>query len=443
MLSAADNDRYNDVEPGSTLHDMARRYWLPYLRSEALDPNGPPRKVELLGEKFVSFRDGNGKVGFFEEQCPHRGASLALGRTGDNALTCIFHGWKFDVSGKCIATPSESNPRFCSTIKVPAFPVREAGGALWVYLGPGEPPVFPEWEFCLVPAEHRRARVGYTDSNWTQNLETLLDSAHIGLLHAQPVKAEINESVVAIKGVHAPKLSVVDTPYGFQAYSRREREDGQVYLRVTEYLAPFTVLNGSMRTDEGRVLFMIPINNRRTAFWRFEWDMVHTQEWWKKQSIERGALGLKFVDHDDFLRNSLDRGREDFGQNREAMKLGHWSGFKDLRAEDAAVAESVPIVDRTKEHLGASDLVIAKMRQRFFQGLDEFERGGRALGLGPNGDGSGIAYTDLRGTSEVIAPGVDQLAYHNVELREERKALRTAFLEAQGAGVATKERQHA
>jgi len=107
------------------------------------------------------------------------------------------------------------------------------------------------------------------------------------------------------------------------------------------------------------------------------------------------------------------------------------------------VAESVPIVDRTKEHLGASDLVIAKMRQRFFQGLDEFERGGRALGLGPNGDGSGIAYTDLRGTSEVIAPEVDQLAYHNVELREERKALRTAFLEAQGAGVATKERQHA
>lgn len=50
MLSAADNARYNDVEPGSILHDMARRYWLPYLRSEALEPNGPPKKIELLGK---------------------------------------------------------------------------------------------------------------------------------------------------------------------------------------------------------------------------------------------------------------------------------------------------------------------------------------------------------------------------------------------------------
>lgn len=443
MLSAEDNARYNDVEPGSALHDMARRYWLPYLRSDALEPNGPPKKVELLGETFVSFRGENGMVGFLEEQCPHRGASLALGRTGDNAVTCIFHGWKFDVSGNCLASPSESNPRFCSTVKVPSFPVREAGGALWVYLGPGEPPVLPDWEFFHLPPEYRRARVGYTDSNWTQNLETLLDSAHIGLLHAQPVKAQVNDSVTHIQGVHAPKLSVVNTPYGFQAYSRREREDGQIYLRVTEYLAPFTVLNGSTRTEESRVLFMIPINNRRTAFWRFEWDMNHSQEWWKKQAIEKGAFGLKFVDHDDFLQHSMDRSRENFGQNREAMKLGHWSGFKDLRAEDAAVAESVPIVDRRKEHLGASDLVIAKMRQRFFQGLDEFERGGHALGLGPQGDGSGISYVDMRGTSEVIAPDVDQIEFHNTKLRQERRTLREAFIASKEAEVSTLEKKHA
>lgn len=430
MLSKQDNDRYNNVEPGSALNAMAKRYWLPYLRSEALEAGGAPRKVELLGEMYVSFRGANGQVGFLKEQCPHRGASLVLARSGDNALTCIFHGWKFDVTGQCIDAMSESNPRFCATVKASAYPVREAGGVLWVYLGSGEPPVFPEWEFCSAPPEHRRARVGYTDSNWSQNLETLLDSAHIGVLHAQPVKQKINQSVTQLGGINAPKLSVVETPYGFQAYSRREHPNGKVYLRVTEFIAPFTVLNGATRSDEGRVLFMIPINNHRTAFWRLEWDLNHTQEWWREQSAANGTLGLKFVDHDDFLANSIDRSREDFGQNRIAMELGHWSGFKNLRAEDAAVAESVPIVDRTEEHLGASDLVIAKSRQLFFRGLDAFEKGGPALGLGPEGDGSGISYEDFRGTSETIDADVDQVDYHNRLLRNERRANREAFFAA-------------
>lgn len=428
MLSKEDNQRFNEVEPGSALHEMAKRYWLPYLRSEALVADGAPRKVELLGLKFVSFRAANGEVGLFDEQCPHRGASLALARSGDNALTCIFHGWKFDVSGKCVETMSESNPKFCSTVKLNAYPVRDAGGVLWVYLGPGEPPVFPEWDFIGLPAEYRRARVGYTDSNWTHNLETLLDSAHIGILHQEPVKGKFNQTLTNLKGINAPKLSVVETPYGLQGYSRREGTDGSVYLRVTEFIAPFTVMNGSTKEEENRLLIMIPINNRRTAFWRIEWDRKRSQAWWKKNAEEIGAVGLKFVDMDDFFENSFDRSKENFGQDREAMVNGHWSGFKDLRAEDAAVAESVPVVDRTREHLGASDLVIAKMRQQYFRGLDAFEKGGPALGLGENGDGSGIPYADLRGTSEVIAQDVDQVDFHNRVLREERRELQRAPL---------------
>lgn len=427
MLDKEANDRYNLVEPGTALHAMARRYWLPFLRSEALEANGAPRKVELLGEMFVAFRAEDGRIGFFDEQCPHRGASLSLARSGDNALTCIFHGWKFDVSGKCVDTMSESNPRFCATVKLKAYPARDAGGVLWVYLGEGAPPLLPDWEFMSLPPTHRRARVGYTDSNWTQNLETLLDSAHIGILHAEPVNNKVNTSLTHISGIHAPKLSVLETPYGLQAYSRRERGDGKVFLRVTEFVAPFAVLNGSTREEESRLLFMIPINNRRAAFWRIEWDMKHDQNWWRDESEAKGVLGLKFVDHDDFLAGSFDRSLERFGQDRQAMDKGHWSGFMDLRAEDAAVAESVPIVDRTNEHLGASDLVIAKMRRQLLNALDAFEEGAPALGLGPHGDGSGIPYRDLRGTSELIPADLDAVKYHNQTLREERRALRAAF----------------
>jgi phthalate 4,5-dioxygenase len=433
MLSSKDNQRMNDVEPGSALHEMAKRYWLPFLRSEALEANGAARSVELLGLRFVAFRAASGDVGFFDEQCPHRGASLVLARSGDNALTCIFHGWKFDVAGKCLATPSEANPKFCETVKADAFPVRDAGGVLWVYLGPGEPPVFPEWEFMRLPPEHRRARVGYTDSNWSHNLETLMDSAHIGILHKEPISAEISFSATQLRGVNAPKLSVQETPYGLQAFSRREGagEDSNVHVRVTEFIAPFGVMNGSQQNEESRLLFMIPINNRRAAFWRIQWDVERTQEYWKKKSEEMGAYSINFGNPDDFLADCVDRTREDFGQDRAAMAEGHWSGFKDLRAEDVAVAESVPVIDRTKEHLGASDLVIARVRQLFLKGLSAFENGGPALGLGPQGDGSGIPYSDLRGSAETIPKTADHVEHHNRTLREARRARLETFLAAQ------------
>lgn len=427
MLSKEDNIRFTEVEPGSALNAMAKRYWLPYLRSEALEANGAPRKVELLGENYVSFRAEDGRLGFFDEQCPHRGASLVLARSGDNALTCIFHGWKFDVTGNCIETPSEANPNFCKTIKVKSYAVREAGGVCWVYLGEGDPPVFPDYEFFKAPAENRRARVGYCESNWTHNLETLLDSAHIGLLHSSGVANKLN-TVVQVKGNNTPKLKVVDTDYGLQGYAFREKDDGSISLRVTEFVAPFTVLNGATREEEGRLLYMVPINNLRTAFWRMEWDFNHTQEWWGERAQEMEVEGLFFVDPDDFVANSIDRTREDFGQDRKAMAGGHWSGFKDLRAEDLAVADSVPMIDRTREHLGSSDLVIAKMRQLYLRGLKAFEETGTPWGMGPNGDGSDIPYLDMRGTAEMISADTDPYDFHNRVLRDERAAFREKCL---------------
>ncbi|HSV82761.1 MAG TPA: Rieske 2Fe-2S domain-containing protein [Ramlibacter sp.] len=429
MLSHEDNLRYMNAEPGWPLHDMGKRYWVPYLRAETLEANGAPHKVELFGEKYICFRATDGRLGFFDEQCPHRGASLHLARNGDNALTCIFHGWKFDVAGHCVATPTESNPDFCKHVKLKAYPVREAGGVCWVYLGPGEPPVFPDYEFFHAPPTHRRARVGYTESNWTQNIETLLDSAHIGVLHANLASGSQGPaSAVAIHGITAPELKVVPTPYGFQAYSQRRRPDGTSYLRVTEWVAPFTVLNGATRdTEEGRLLMIVPINNRRTAFWRMEWDFNHDQAWWRDKYSRQGLLSMYMPDPDDFISPLLDRSDPRLGQQRDAMNLNNWSGFNNLIAEDLAVAESVPIIDRTRENLGASDLVIARMRRQLLDGLKAFAGGSRPYGLGPEGNGTGIPYRDLRGTAEVIAADEDAIRFHNETLREERSRTRASF----------------
>src|SRR5579875_1348678 len=98
MLTREENELLSRVGPGSAMGDFLRQYWMPAVRGVALQPDGAPVRIKMFGESFVAFRTGDGRVGFFDEGCPHRCTSLALARNEDNALTCIFHGWKIDVS---------------------------------------------------------------------------------------------------------------------------------------------------------------------------------------------------------------------------------------------------------------------------------------------------------------------------------------------------------
>ena len=94
--------------------------------------------MRLLGENLVAFRDTRGRVGLVQENCPHRGASLYFGRNEDAHLRCVYHGWAFDVDGKCVDMPSEPAP-FCEKVRMKSYPTRESGGIVWTYMGPGRP----------------------------------------------------------------------------------------------------------------------------------------------------------------------------------------------------------------------------------------------------------------------------------------------------------------
>ena len=103
MLSREDNEILTRVGPGTLMGNLLRRYWIPAcLSSEIPEPDGAPVRVRLLGEDLVAFRDTDGAVGLIDEHCPHRGASLFYGRNEECGLRCIYHGWKFDVTGQCV-----------------------------------------------------------------------------------------------------------------------------------------------------------------------------------------------------------------------------------------------------------------------------------------------------------------------------------------------------
>src|SRR3569833_735334 len=174
MLSQADNELLTRVGPGTPLGELFRRFWLPVLLpSELPQPDSDPIRVRILGEDLVAFRDSNSKVGFIQNNCPHRGASLFFGRNEEAGLRCVYHDWKFDVTGTCVDMPNEpAESDFKDKVTVTAYPCEEAGGVVWVYMGPPEKkPMLPCLEWMFVPPEQRVVSRYIQENNWVQGLE--------------------------------------------------------------------------------------------------------------------------------------------------------------------------------------------------------------------------------------------------------------------------------
>src|SRR5207253_213506 len=132
MLPKEKNELLTRIGPGTPMNALLKRYWMPALLSSDLEPDGDPKPITLLGERYVAFRDSAGRVGFLDEFCCHRGSALSLGRNEDGGLRCIFHGWKYGVDGTLLDTPNVADPAFKARVRQPSFPVREAGDMIWV-----------------------------------------------------------------------------------------------------------------------------------------------------------------------------------------------------------------------------------------------------------------------------------------------------------------------
>lgn len=417
MLTAEQNRMLTDVSPGSPLSNYWKQHWIPAMRSAALEPDGDPVRVELLCEHYVAFRATDGTVGFLDEACPHRGVSLALGRNENNGLTCIFHGWRMNTKGDCVHMPTEKTNDMCAKVPNIGYPVIEGGGIVWVYLGKNAPPQFNDFQFTHLPSRHVRARASYNYSNWSQNVETLLDSAHIALLHADTAynKDLPTEGVQLAAGNDVPKYSFEPKAYGLRSFAERSQPDGSTYLRVTEYVAPGMAFIGTTSEEAAFVIMVVPVNNTKSLGWFVFWD-------------ERDDIDNKLP---DFLMIGTDESDDDFAasrvgkpfeaQNREAMRRGEtWSGINGVIFEDYAMAESIPIVDRTKEFLGSGDVGVVRMRRELLSRITDHMEGK------PLPEHSQIDYRALRSLAEVIPANTDIRAFAQAKQDERRSAFDAA-----------------
>jgi phthalate 4,5-dioxygenase oxygenase subunit len=198
-----------------------------------------------------------------DELCPHRGASLVLARNEDCALQCLYHGWRIDVNGSIVDTPSEPEESdFKNRIKHLAYPVREAGGVVWTYLGPpGLEPQFPDFPWTHLPSEQVHIVKMRLECNWAQGLEGVIDSAHSNFLHSSEIvpssgdakvggtsryhTADRSRTVNRPSNDGRPRMETQDTSYGFRyAAIRRPLVDPDVnkYIRVSLFGVRRTVL---------------------------------------------------------------------------------------------------------------------------------------------------------------------------------------------------------
>src|SRR5438094_6802893 len=154
MLSREDNELLTRVDRGTPMGNAMRRYWIPALLAWELPaPDCPPVRAKLLGEELVAFRDTQDRIGLIDEYCPHRRTSLFFGRNEECGLRCVYHGWKFDVGGRCVDMPNEAaGCPLREKVRLRAYPCRERNGVVWTYLGPrAEPPPLPDFEWNLQP----------------------------------------------------------------------------------------------------------------------------------------------------------------------------------------------------------------------------------------------------------------------------------------------------
>ncbi len=377
-----------------------RRYWLPALLAEEVaECDGTPVRVRLLGEDLVAFRDSSGRIGMLAAACPHRLASLALGRNEEGGLRCIYHGWKFGADGACIDMPTEPEGyNFKDRLSTRAYPVREAGGIVWTYLGPSELlPPFPAFDWTNQPREQIATAKYLQGTNYLQMAEGAIDSAHTRFLHRGSNESNEAARRESVSRDLAPRLEVADTCYGFRyAAIRRPNENADTmrYVKETRYVFPSTaVTSGPLERDNAALTqIFVPVDDEHTMHYSIWHSLVgkpvDQQRYRRKNRMVPG-------DHlDARWRPHLNRDNW-YQQDRASMRAGSWTGIPSLMLQDAAVQETMgALIDHDREHLGTSDVAIIRLRRRMLESVQRFIDGGAPIGLDTPFDYAHLTHID-------------------------------------------------
>ena len=343
MVSLPENELLTHIGPGTPGGDMMRRYWWPVQFSDNIKDR--PVKVRLLGENFVVFRDGKGKLGLLDLQCCHRLTSLEFGRVEQNGLRCCYHGWLFDTQGKCLEQPAERpDSDYKDKVFQGAYEVQDLAGFVWAYIGPKPAPLIPHYDL-LHRTDGRRVLTCSEDyCNWLQKAENGLDLSHLPFLHASSY----------------PHMAF-KTPAG---YDFEERDYGYKCVMHIESLPPriihfifpaHTRVSTTPRMNEAishDIRFRVPVDDTLTHSYVIRF---YPKRDGKFEQDTRGYVGKQPGVY-------------------EREENGYWN--LPSREQDRVAQETQgSITNRSLEHLAVSDRGIVLFRKKLREAIDGVAQG--------------------------------------------------------------------
>ncbi|GAA0514622.1 Rieske 2Fe-2S domain-containing protein [Pigmentiphaga daeguensis] len=377
--------------PGTPMGALFRRYWLPaLLASELPVPDCPPVRVGLLSEKLLAFRDSDGQLGLVDEFCAHRGVSLWFGRNEMRGIRCPYHGWKYDVTGRCVEVPSEPPERgFHEKVRLKSYPLVERGGILWAYMGPPESrPDLPEFEFATVGDDQRYVSKRFQFCNYLQAMEGGIDPHHVAFLHGGEVSKEAMIAVEHASSYFHPELEVKlearESAGGLVIAYGRDVDGGQAsYWRVMHWIAPCFTLIPPFGEHPVHGHFWVPVDDEHCFAWTFDY---HPRRSLTEDELDAARQGRGL--HAKLIPGTFlpvaNRGN-DYLMDRAKQAAGiHYSGIESIAMQDASLQESMgPIQDRARETLASSDRIIVMARRALRDAALSLQEGSTPPGADP------------------------------------------------------------
>jgi 5,5'-dehydrodivanillate O-demethylase oxygenase subunit len=351
VLTHEKNERLTRVGPGTPMGELLRRYWHPIAAASEFATGKFPLKRRLLGEDLVVFRTADGAYGAMEPVCPHRGASLEFGSVEDSGLRCAYHGWKFAPSGKCLEQPVEPGGGGKGAATTKAYPAEELGGLVWVYMGPSPAPLIPHydlfvWNDCL--REIGQVRL---PCNFVQIMENSVDPHHVEWLHGRFAAYARGDGATALFTQHAVKIGFDNFEYGI---IKRRLVEGQTEDSDSWKIGHPLVFPNMLRVGGGgsnQMQIRVPIDDTATQIYYYTSYRAENGKKPRPQSeIPLYEIPLRHPDGSYAL------------DVTDVQDLVMW-------------ASQGPIVDRTKERLGRSDVGVAQLRKLYFSEMEKVEQG--------------------------------------------------------------------
>lgn len=376
MLTKEQNELICRVGPGTPGGDWFRRYWIAAGFSADFKPGGQPKEVRLLGEDLVMFRDTEGRMGLLGLRCSHRLTKLAYGRVEDGGIRCPFHGWVYDVEGRCLEQPAEPVP-FADRIRHPSYPLEELGGVIFAYMGPKDrKPLLPHYETLVRTDGGRQHYYDVSGGNYLQHVEGAVDTAHFSYLH----QFNWTQTKNLVKQFTTPEMDFEETDWGIRHTSDLPHVAYNNMLRVyTHFFMPagFMLLRGDFQSGgrEGMTktqAWFTPVDDTNTMRINVSWApdanslRPITDQMTPGQILAGGGAY-----------NAFDRPvTHDYFRDYDNVDTIHGIPMNHFRAQDIMVNESQgDMCERTFEHLGGQDHVLTLMRKMMFQSIKDVQEG--------------------------------------------------------------------